>query len=158
MKIASESFSFILRSLFECFTLNQQVQQEWKWKIRVYQRRLPSPVEDLIIGGGRRPRPADLSPVSLPILLLSCTSASKILAICPHSRWTVFLFPCTNFLSQIVACLPLCPYTIVCIVLCPPVCVSACLSARRISSTGCDTLSLAIAWGDLHLRITEMGL
>lgn len=33
---------------------------------------LPSPAEDLIIGGRRWPHPADLSPVSLPILPLSC--------------------------------------------------------------------------------------
>lgn len=100
-------------------------------------------------------------PIPLTCHLSACLSscspahipASKSLRIClrrPHPYLTVFLF-LFNFLSQIVAFLPLYRYTIARIVLGLPVCVPCC-------SKGCDTLSLAIAWGDLHLRISEKGL
>lgn len=65
-------FSLFLGYLFVCLTPKQQVEQKWKWKIRVCHHTLPSPAEDLIIGGRRRPHPADLSPVRLPILLPRC--------------------------------------------------------------------------------------
>lgn len=101
-------------------------------------------------------------PILLTCHLSACLSsrspahkpASKSLAICLrrlHYNQTVFLFLCSNFLSQIVASLPLYPYTIACIVLRLPVCLSVC-------SKGCDTLSPVIAWRDLHLRISEKGL
>lgn len=62
------------------------------------------------------------------------TPASKPLVIYiwrPHTYQSVPLFLCSNFLSQIVVCLPLYPYTISCIVLSLPVCESTCLAVLK---------------------------
>ena len=156
-------FSFILRSPFVCSTPKQQVESKWKWKIRVCHHTLPSPAEDLIIGGRRWPHPADLSPVSLPILLLSCPY--PCLQVSRYLPWWTAHFlpnglppsvlqlsfpdsslPPTLSLYNRSHCSPSCR---LCVRL--PVCVPCC-------SKGCDTPSMAVAWGDLHLRISEKGL